>query len=904
MKNGYSGEAFLDVMFKDLYRSDEVQHTSNPSDRKEEAIHKYMERLERVHEKAARFGRLDLVKSLYFEKYVIKKENIPSIYTEEQKEIIISSQEKRISMWLDYLTDENTMYPMWAKYWVFQGMLRLGTFDIGNEVYQRRSEKTVSPFIEPNPSVIANCIQNMMDYEEKKRKGLDISDLPVKSGSFKKIYEYFEKKFIEEQKSSFNSLDGRWVKYNQGSEEDAKKLCASLQGKGLKWCVTSEDMAKTYVCGHRHLGNQGGDFYVYYTMDEHGDYTIPRIAISMFGKIRIREIRGILDGQCLEEEMISALETKLKEMDFVSKEDLDSNLEKVNDQRKLVEIYKKTINRIPLTEEEIILLYTKQIGFGWTNDPLVEKTTKLRNFTEDVDSLSVDNQINVIIKNANKLPKDLSINNKETALVVVSQIGKLFQYLSKELKDDEQLVKTALATSPNMLEFVGERFKNNKTIVMDIVSKKGSLLRYASDGLKNDREVILIAIKNDGLALKYVGDKFKDDDEIVRIAITQNGLALEFAGEKFRKDKNMAIIAVGNGAALEYVSEELKKDKEIVLKSISRNGYYIVYANKELLNDKAFVIKLIHTNPEVFVYLREDLKKDKEIVTEAIMTNVRTFEYISKELKEDEKFIMELLSKRPSLISELPDKYRNNRELAKELVTSSSYAFKGLSKELQGDKEIVTLAVMKSYGESSLKYASEELKKDKSFIISLVSKKGSILEYVDDEFKKDKDVVTAAVIAPYSGCTLQYASEELKKDKNFIVSLVSKKGSILEYVDDEFKKDKDVVVSAIANDPYALKYASEEIKSDKEFIISVGAKYDVPSFEMSDEIQEDKKFMKKFRYNVAKEDVKKRVVVKVKQLKEASSKLVHKAIGCLLPDYLKMTTQENKIDSSEEDRSR
>ena len=43
---------------------------------------------------------------------------------------IINEQKASLDMWLDYLISKDTdMYPTWFKYYVFQGMLKLGYFD-------------------------------------------------------------------------------------------------------------------------------------------------------------------------------------------------------------------------------------------------------------------------------------------------------------------------------------------------------------------------------------------------------------------------------------------------------------------------------------------------------------------------------------------------------------------------------------------------------------------------------------------------------------------------------------------------------------------------------------------------------------------------------------------------------
>ena len=143
MDYSYNGERFLDVLYTQLYKSEEVEHTKESKDTKEESIKRYMDRLEYIHSKANTQNKKDLIKKLYFDKYVIKKENLPFYIDDTNKEGIIESQKKSLSTWIDYLTDKNAIYPMWAKYWVFQQMLKMGTYDEVNGKYTKRTKNTV-----------------------------------------------------------------------------------------------------------------------------------------------------------------------------------------------------------------------------------------------------------------------------------------------------------------------------------------------------------------------------------------------------------------------------------------------------------------------------------------------------------------------------------------------------------------------------------------------------------------------------------------------------------------------------------------------------------------------------------------------------------------------------------------
>ena len=50
---------------------------------------------------------------------------------------------------------------------------------------------------------------------------------------------------------------------------------------------------------------------------------------------------------------------------------------------------------------------------------------------------------------------------------------------------------------------------------------------------------------------------------------------------------------------------------------------------------------------------------------------------------------------------------------------------------------------------------------------------------------------------------------ERSNDKEYVLSMVSKQGSLLDYASDELKNDKEVVLTAIRQDGNALEFAGK-----------------------------------------------------------------------------------------------
>ena len=391
----YQGEKFLDKVYKDLHLSEIVMHTANKSDDKYRKIEKYMQRLEDVTKKACEHDKINLIKKYYYKKYVIKEQNVPESYFKKQEKIaldrgyghvkydektkkqeiehIINEQKTSLDMWLDYLFSKDTdMYPTWFKYYVFQGMLKLGFFDKEKNSYTKRTESTVKPFIELNREALSLIYSELVKVLNK--ESIDDKKLNelINNGSFSKLYSYAILKLDSVKDDGFKSDDGIWKKYNKGSNPEI--LFNDINGKGTGWCT-----AGGIKTASNHIN--GGDFHVYYTKDREENYTKPRIAIRMNGN-QIAEIRGISENQNIEANMEKVIDKKLEEFP-----DRDEYKKKVKDMEMLTYIYTKYQNKGELTKNDLRFLYEiddEITGFGYKRDPRIEELLKGRNVRKDL----------------------------------------------------------------------------------------------------------------------------------------------------------------------------------------------------------------------------------------------------------------------------------------------------------------------------------------------------------------------------------------------------------------------------------------------------------------------------------------------------------------------------------------
>ena len=396
MRNGWID--IISKMYKDLHNSERVLHVSKESDKKRERLLNYFNRLEKIHKRVSESKNKSdekLLKGFYYDLYVIKPEDIPESYFQNQVKLarergygnieltnedkkrmtdqVIEDQKHSLDKWIEYFLydEESKSYEMWEKYWVFQGLQSLGKYDKENSKFSKRDKTTVYPFPSVEREYIFTTLKLMEDFLKDKKSEKDIKQA-LSTGNFKLLYEYVIKQSLFREEQQSNSTDGKWIKYEQGS--DYNILRNSLQGYYTGWCTAAgENFAKDQL--------EDGDFYVYYTLDENGDAKVPRIAIRMDGKNKIGEIRGISGKQNMEPEMMPILEEKLKEFP-----DRDKYLKKEHDMKLLTLIGKKVNNNIELNLGELKFLYEiddKISGFGFMEDPRIKEIKSKRNIKRD-----------------------------------------------------------------------------------------------------------------------------------------------------------------------------------------------------------------------------------------------------------------------------------------------------------------------------------------------------------------------------------------------------------------------------------------------------------------------------------------------------------------------------------------
>ena len=141
---------------------------------------------------------------------------------------------------------------------------------------------------------------------------------------------------------------------------------------------------------------------------------------------------------------------------------------------------------------------------------------------------------------------------------------------------------------------------------------------------------------------------------------------------------------------------------------------------------------------------------------------------------------------------------------------------------LKNDFELMSIAV-EEWGVSALKYASENLQNDR-YIVNLAinytqvsSKGGCVLEFVSETLRDDVEIVGKVMtwcLDPDSSEEFKYASENIKNDKEFIIDQLEffsehfDNPIFLQYISNELKNDAEFLKELIKINSNSIKYIS------------------------------------------------------------------------------------------------
>ena len=287
----------------------------------------------------------------------------------------------------------------------------------------------------PFPDLNRDALALVCDAVSKKQTGEEIDlgfDISVgdkqqfqqylQQGNFAKMYAWGMEHFNPIPEELLQKTAGEWRSFPKGSSPVS--LVNSISKYSTGWCIRGESVATRYL--------SHSDLAVYFSEDQDGKYTIPRIVVVRRDN-KTEEVRGVAYQENLDPYISSVVDQKLAELP-------DGQLfrKKNQDMKQLTAIEqefdsKDNIWKRELTKKELCFLYeidTKIQGFGYDDDPRIKELRNARNPKEDASIIFACE------------PNQIAWGQSEIHEDTIAYVGPLFPNIFQQLKHLEHIYTT------------------------------------------------------------------------------------------------------------------------------------------------------------------------------------------------------------------------------------------------------------------------------------------------------------------------------------------------------------------------------------------------------------------------------------------------------------------------------
>jgi len=445
-----------------------------------------------------------------------------------------------------------------------------------------------------------------------------------------------------------------------------------------------------------------------------------------------------------------------------------------------------------------------------------------------------------------RMASDELRDNKNIVLTAVSNCGEALSAASTRLQDDHEVVLAAVRDDGSSLQYASARLKDREDIVAHVGIN--SNIDHMSARLRQDKAFTMATLTAVRKPYEWNRDfsEFKDDIDVMMAVIQRyGGDTIACASARLRRNKNLALKTASiYGKSIMYVSLELQDDDEVVRMALRECFDSVSYISPRLMRDKKMLLEVIKSSHvakpsrtrdveksssynRYGVYidhrcvairaLPDCIKLDDEIILALVIHLDYPLELASQSIRSNKTVMLDVLAKRGNNLKYVSDELKNDKAVVSAAVNNSGFAIRFASLKMRADRTLGMIAV--STSRSALADLSEELKNDVGIVFEAVTKSGTPLLYASSERRADADVVAASIIK-YSN-NAQYASEKLMNNRDFIIRCVSQSGpNILVFLSSAIRADRNVIMTAVSCRGYALRYASDDLRADREVVLT------------------------------------------------------------------------------------
>jgi len=247
-----------------------------------------------------------------------------------------------------------------------------------------------------------------------------------------------------------------------------------------------------------------------------------------------------------------------------------------------------------------------------------------------------------------------------------------------------------------------------------------------------------------------------------------------------------------------------------------------------MLKKEKIINTILHSSnyslPE-FLDEYKDFLNDRDVCLALVMRKGTNLEFLDFNIKNNDEIVEKAIKNNPSAFKYASDELKGNKEFVLSVVNCLGFPYEEISKPLMDDEDFIAKAFEENANYYLMKYISERLKDNEDFLLTLMDKM-DILAYASDRLKDKEDFVKH--VLKRNTMSIYHISERLKDNKEIILGAIracsqSSCSFCLDNASNRLKSDKILVLEIVNKNGLALRYASEELQNDEE-IVSVAVK--------------------------------------------------------------------------------
>ncbi len=298
--------------------------------------------------------------------------------------------------------------------------------------------------------------------------------------------------------------------------------------------------------------------------------------------------------------------------------------------------------------------------------------------------------------------------------------------------------------------------------------------------------------------------------EIDPYGVIEQGYSINTLPHKYQKDPSVALFAIENFglSELNYVSSSLLGNRDFILELWSSydDEKLLEFIPDSMLNNDGFFENLIYNAPSESMPI-EAYKLTSDEFKRISLVPLQLLDFIG--LYRFSKEVLPYYSCNAPVLLSLMSNYG---EIKEQLLPSKKL---DICDSLKQNKEFMR-ELFAEAGSENFRYASDELKSDREFVLSQVKNNVSYLNEVNPQLLSDREIITRAIES--TGSALRYAGEELKKDKILVQRAIESYPLAFQFASPDLRNDKELLKLAIDRDVSAIQYAGPSLLNDPEIM--------------------------------------------------------------------------------------